>query len=60
MVNEDKNIGKAVVGPIEGLIGTDTCSYCGVLTECLCLPDYGEAERVACRDCIVIAFAKHW
>lgn len=38
------------------LIGTETCSFCGKLTECLSLPDDGEDPQAACRDCISDAF----
>lgn len=33
------------------LIGTDTCSYCDKLTECLEL-----MEGQACQDCLTAAF----
>lgn len=46
---------------LEGLIGTETCSYCGSLTECLSLPEDGdENPRNACQDCIEGAFADYW
>jgi hypothetical protein len=38
------------------LIGTDPCSYCGALTECLSLPDNGEQPQSACVNCIDEAF----
>lgn len=42
------------------LIGTDTCSYCGVDDECLSLPEDEDEERQACRKCIESAFDAHW
>lgn len=44
------------VAPLDQLIGTETCSYCHTLTECLSLPDDGDTERHACRYCIARAF----
>lgn len=46
----------AAVAPVGELIGTETCSYCHTLTECLSLPDDGNAERRACRCCVTRAF----
>lgn len=43
--------------PLEEFIGTETCSYCDALTECLSLPVDEDTERFACRDCTVQAFA---
>jgi hypothetical protein len=42
--------------PIEQLIGTDECSYCHLLTECLSLPNDGDTERAACLHCVARAF----
>lgn len=44
------------VAPIEQLIGTETCSYCYALTECLSLPNDGDTARCACRHCMARAF----
>ena len=40
------------------LIGTETCSFCEKLTECLSLPDDGEDPQAACEDCIESAFSE--
>jgi hypothetical protein len=45
-----------IVAPPEQLIGTEECSYCHLLTECLSLPNDGNTERAACRYCVVRAF----
>jgi len=42
------------------LIGTETCSHCGLLTECLLLPDDGEEPYSACLKCINDAFLSYW
>ena len=44
------------MAPLERLIGTEECSYCHLLTECLSLPDDGDMERAACRHCVTRAF----
>jgi hypothetical protein len=41
---------------LEQLIGTETCSYCDALTECLSLPNDQDTEHFACRNCIAKAF----
>lgn len=42
--------------PLERLIGTGTCSYCHLESECLMLP----SELQACEPCIHIAFTEYW
>lgn len=44
------------VAPLDQLIGTETCSYCHTLTECLSLPNDGDTPRCACRHCVTRAF----
>lgn len=41
------------------LIGTEACSHCGKLTECLSLPDDGDEPRAGCRQCINKAFTEY-
>lgn len=41
---------------LDRLIGTETCSYCDSLTECLSLPHNQDTEYFACRNCIAKAF----
>jgi len=48
------------IAPVEQLIGTDMCSYCGTQSECLSLPDDGTKPRGACYSCIQKAFVEYW
>lgn len=41
---------------LDQLIGTETCSYCDTLTECLSLPNQEDTEYFACQRCIARAF----
>lgn len=42
--------------PLGQLIGTDTCDYCDLETECLSI---GE-DAQACGSCLQAAFRQHW
>lgn len=45
---------------LQQLIGTETCSYCSLTSECLSLPEEDGEPRAACEDCTVRAFRAHW
>lgn len=45
---------------LQQLIGTETCSYCSVTSECISLPEEDGEPRASCEPCILKAFREYW